>query len=615
MKRRLFGERQKSTKGMPSAVLLSILIHIGLFLLAGWLVVFTVVKQKEVEFAPPKAVERPKMKLKKPKVRIKKSSKPRPTTRIVTKVQKASMPDIQLPEISGIAEGLAGGDVGFDLMPDLGETTLFGSGQSIGNDFEGTLYDFKRDRQGRKLLVAMDIANMYKEIGLFIRSGWKASRLARFYRSPQKLYSPTIMIPPTLSQFAPLAFDEPEMGGDLYMLHYKGQLVSREGGRFRFWGMGDNFLVVRVDGQVVLDCANQFSLYWKGPRSKETSYHLGHWPAWSGQWIDLKPGVPKEMEVIFGEADGGLFAAMLVVEQEGVEYPRNMEQGPMLPVFKTAELTRDQVETIFADLPPDRYSVTNGPVFCDYAPPPMDLSVAEPAAVAAKPATVPPNNGLRTWTLKGGEVVEAKYVMQMGDKTILENANGRQVKVPSRDLSTEDQDYLELVNPPPLKISLLKDESRFHFPDVISTAPIPKLTRITIGVKIEQLNSKPYGRKLKLELFSIASEIDGNNFVLLDRQETTFSLTKENGRSFVFWGKPAEMRDYQDWDGNRRGRRFKGYMAVVTDERGVVVAKSMTNDWFFDIIESLRTLPVTRHFDKTGKRVYPPRAKVIMTLW
>ena len=53
-------------KGMPSAVILSILIHVGLFLLAGMLVVFTVVKKEEQKFEPPKAIDRPRMKLKKP---------------------------------------------------------------------------------------------------------------------------------------------------------------------------------------------------------------------------------------------------------------------------------------------------------------------------------------------------------------------------------------------------------------------------------------------------------------------------------------------------------------------------------------------------------------------
>ena len=85
-------KKKKLVKGTPSAVLLSILIHAGLFLLAGMLVVFTVVKKEEQKFAPPKAVERPKMKLRKPKVKMKKSSKPKSTTRIVTRKKARACP-------------------------------------------------------------------------------------------------------------------------------------------------------------------------------------------------------------------------------------------------------------------------------------------------------------------------------------------------------------------------------------------------------------------------------------------------------------------------------------------------------------------------------------------
>jgi len=618
--KRLTKKSRKVVKGMPSAVALSILIHAALFLLAGMLVVFTVVKKEEKKFVPPKAVERPKMKLKKPKVKIKKTSKPKPTTRIVTKMNRASMPDIQLPEMSGMGEGLGDGIGGFDLMPDLGEVTVFGSGQTIGNDFEGTLYDFKRDRRGKPLSVDIGISGMKRQIEKFIRSGWKPSTLARYYHAPTKLYSPTIMIPPTLSHFAPLAFNEPDMPGYMYMLHYKGQLVHQEGGRFRFWCMGDNFMAVRVDGKVVLDFGNQFRLAWDGRRSKETNYHLGHWRAWSGHWIDLEPGVPLEMEVLFGEADGGLFAAMLVVEQEGVDYPTNMENGPMLPIFKTAELSLDQIDAIFLELNEDHYAVTNGPVFSDYSiperkSPPQgkdetDIVVSSVGDGASSLQAV-----IRLWTLKNGKSVEAELVVQMGDKTVLKTTQGKQLKVPTRELSAADLDYLELANPPPLKLTRQKETDMFRFKDVLNRMLPPRLFEITVGVKIEKTNQKPYTRKLKMELFSIADEIDGDNFVLLDRQEKTFVFSEESGGIQEFWGEKAYMRDYMDFVGNRRGLKFKGHMIVITDERGEIIAQNITNDWFLDIIEPLREFPVGRHFDKTGTRVYPPRARPITVLW
>jgi len=122
------------------AVLGSCAVFSLLFLLSGMLVVFTVVKKEERCFSPPKVVERPKMKLKKPKVKVAKTSKPKPTTRIVTKVNRASMPDIQLPEMSGMGDGLASGIEGFDMMPEFEEVSYFGSG-GLMSDTEQSMTD------------------------------------------------------------------------------------------------------------------------------------------------------------------------------------------------------------------------------------------------------------------------------------------------------------------------------------------------------------------------------------------------------------------------------------------------------------------------------------------
>ena len=132
------------------AVLSAGAIHSMLFLLAGMLVVFTVVKKSEVYFEPPKAIERPKMKLKKPKVRVAKNAMPKATTRIVTSSKSTSMPDIQLPEVSGIGSGLAGESIdGFDMMPDFQEVSVFGSASTVAADPEPASSD-KRIADRRK---------------------------------------------------------------------------------------------------------------------------------------------------------------------------------------------------------------------------------------------------------------------------------------------------------------------------------------------------------------------------------------------------------------------------------------------------------------------------------
>ncbi len=76
------------------------------------------------------AVERPKMMLKKPKVKVVKSAQPKPSSRIVAKVKTRSMPEIQMPDLEGTSEGLIGGTgLGSAEIVDraeISETSVFG---------------------------------------------------------------------------------------------------------------------------------------------------------------------------------------------------------------------------------------------------------------------------------------------------------------------------------------------------------------------------------------------------------------------------------------------------------------------------------------------------------
>ncbi|QBG45935.1 hypothetical protein EGM51_00355 [Verrucomicrobia bacterium S94] len=358
-------------KGAPSGFVISIAIHAAAFALAGMLVVFNVVQKEEKKFIPPKPVDRPKMKLKKPKVKVKKSSRPKSTTRIVTKVQKASMPDIQLPEMSGIGEGLSGDIVGFDMAPDLEEVSFFGSEHSIGNDFVGTYYDMNRDRSGRP--VPMDPDTMANIVKNFLIKGWKSSVFSRYYQAPKKLFTTHFCVPTELSTLGPAAFGQEDGASWCWLAHYKGQLVYPEDIRIRFWGQGDDYMIVRVDGEIVLLATwpqgpePYLISVWDSDAADNRKYAMGNNLSVVGDWIDLKAGEPLDMEVLIGEGGGGLFTAMLCVEVEGEEYPKNpFMLGPTLPIFKTEELSQDMVDSIHFMLAEGDACVTNGPVFKDY---------------------------------------------------------------------------------------------------------------------------------------------------------------------------------------------------------------------------------------------------------
>jgi hypothetical protein len=345
--KRLLKKTKGLIQGVPSAVLLSALIHLVLLSIAGGLVVFSVIRKPEKKFVPPPPVERPKMVLKKPKVKVKKTSAPPASNPIISK-NIQSMPDLQLPDVSGISgSGFGGGGLGgFELMPDVSEMSLFGGGKSVsvGNDFEGTLYSLYYDRRGRE--TGMDEVQFISTINDFMESGWNPMIFTPYFRAPKKLYTTQIFVPAISSEFGPSHFGVPiskEFDAKMWLVHYKGKICRPQGGRFRFRGMGDDILLVRVNGKLVFNACwgrirDEFG-DWRADSDEDKKYLMGHSQCLVGHWFDLPPGVPVEMEVLLGENGGGYFAAYLVVEQKGDIYAENSEGMPILPVFKTAEIS------------------------------------------------------------------------------------------------------------------------------------------------------------------------------------------------------------------------------------------------------------------------------------
>ncbi len=600
-------------KGAPSGFVISLLVHATAFLLAGILVVFTVQKKEEKKFVPPKPVDRPKMKLKKPKVKLKKTAKPKSTNRIVTKVKRASMPDIQLPEMSGMSDGLVGGVGGFELMPDFDEVTIFGSGQTIGNDFVGTFYDFKRDRRGRP--VPMRDQQFVDELIKFTRSGWKTSKIARYYRSPKKLYATSIMMPPIRSSVAPSAFNEGDTVGYAWMVHYKGQLVHKEGVRFRFRGHGDDVMVVRVNGEVVLnacwaDSGRGTALIggnWRSNSADSRKYFLGNNRAVVGDWITLEPGVPQDMEVIIGEVPGGNFCSMLLVEIEGVKYDKNKQGGPILPIFKTTEPSLDLVDAISAHLVVGEASITNGPVFRDFT---ASRRSTVPEVVAAPEPETSQESPMRLWANSAGKTVEAEYVSMVAGQAILRNAKGKQLKIPIEQLSVEDREYIELANPPDLDITFTKKSSQrmIEVTPYVNEEP-PRILDYVFGVKVRQVSAMEYNHELNVDFYAVGQRfVNQDEYCLLEHQNSRFVPTRENQRSHQFLGDEVEVMEY-DLSGARRGRRYAENLVVVTDDRGKIVAHSTSAKWLIDNFENLKKMQVGRFMDKNCIRIIPSGPK------
>ena len=371
--KRIFNKTQKVVRGMPTAVVVSILIHAGLFFGATVLVIFKFRPPPPVKFEPPPPVKVPKMPLKKLQVKMRKPTKPKSSAKITAVVPKLDLHEIAFPDLasSGMGAGLGSGGeiVSFGDMPDFEDVSVFGGEQSTGNDFEGTMYSLNHSRSGGISSMGQDEFRLV--LRKFVRSGWNNQVLGKYYRAEKKLYTPHFMVPPIPSVMAPEVFGAPDLESYYFFIKYKGQLVYPEDITFRFWGIGDAYMFVRVGGKEVFIAAWPFHEevafnWWRGNDAKHRRYYLGNQLMTVGDWITLKAGEPVDMEVLFGEWKGGIMSAMLLVEVEGVEYPKNRQNGPILPAFRTSKLSRDMREEIERYLPVEEACLTNGPVFSDF---------------------------------------------------------------------------------------------------------------------------------------------------------------------------------------------------------------------------------------------------------
>jgi hypothetical protein len=618
--KKLFSKQNRVNKGAPSGFVISLIFHGAIFFVAGLFVVFTVVNRAEPEFEAPPPIERPKMKLKKPKVKVRKSSNPKPSSRIVAKVKTKQMPEIQLPDLEGVGDGLMGGVGGGEFMdlPDIGELSAFGSEVSSGNDLVGQFYDLKRTHDGRDKPVEQD--EVYQIFRKFLERGWDRSELAKYYKSRKKVYSNCICIGTVQSMHAPMAFGE-RTGGWAWCVLYSGKLVHPEDIKFRFRGVGDKFMAVRVDGQEVLITAYRtrdmdiYSDLWYAKDGQSRVYPMAENNQEVGDWIELKGGVPLDLEILVGDdTPGGLVYFQLAAEVEGEEYPRNpFMGGPTLPVFKTEMLTRAQLDLLYPFVYPGDICLTNDLVFSDIYHNPVScnppLKEVPPPVLLEDWIKEP-----RTWTSTDGKSIQGRYLLSSLDYVLVEQA-GEQKKLPLDILSAADLRFLELVKPPQFKIEFSKtsrqiEESHLSHIDANVRKPRPASAfEYTFGAKVKKQSVGDYNLELSVEYFAIGKQVsDSSRYILLERKSDSFVPSRKNDFSLEFHGKPLRLEQYAFRQGSpMHGREPEGYLVVVTDEDDRVVQYETSHKFLFKNIGKLKQLPINAYFDKNCDRVFPAR--------
>ena len=285
-----------------------------------------------------------------------------------TGLSKVSLPDMpSMPDATEIVPnkmaGMGGAGVGFgpggmsagtDTGSGGGTVPLFGFNQPGGGSLTGTFYDLKQEKGGTPTKMAGDSVpggsedeanKLYAdEVTKFCASGWNDNTFAKYFKGPRPLYATQIFIPRITSEEGPKEFRlEDRVKPKRWVVHYTGKVIPPESGRYRFVGFGDDVLVVKFNGRVVLDSGfltpegtqpKSYYMYDGLSPSKDTGEYAG---CGVGEYFEVTAGSTYNIDILIGEWPGGYGKAWVLLQKEGAEYEKDSKGNPKLPIFKLAK--------------------------------------------------------------------------------------------------------------------------------------------------------------------------------------------------------------------------------------------------------------------------------------
>jgi len=344
---------KKSRSALALVLMVSLGLHLVAILIFGTIkFVESVLREETVFEAAP--IEAPPQQEKEYQVNFEERNKsvppPQPPAITVNNPTDLEIPaiDIDLNVDTSAVYGRAGGTIGGSGLQGIRDMEIkltdFGYTGQVEGTLKGSLFDTKVDERGEQLVAPGQLddrnflmSRMYEITKAFTSGRWSIRDLERdYFKAETDLYASYWVIEKGPAEKAPRDFgvaDQVEPKSLLAL--YEGTFTPSESGEFRFYGKADDILVVRVDGDIVLDGSyygGRFS-NWKGGRDQRGEKYLlglGGTPAAYGDWMKWEEGKPIDLEVLIGEAPGGIFGVCLLYQKKG-------EEG--LKVFTTKPLT------------------------------------------------------------------------------------------------------------------------------------------------------------------------------------------------------------------------------------------------------------------------------------
>jgi len=249
-----------------NALLFTILVHVAFGVIAAYFIVEHFQKKHNNFVAQAQTHEETDIEH---KIQVAKRNSEQSAPQDLKRIVTTAVSDIVLPEPPEVpppddATPTMMSGVGGDGLMGSGNGTGTGAGNGTGGNpfgddtppakpaFEGTFYDFKQTRERRPTDM-----NVKKELALlkdFLSNQWDEDTLKRDYFSSDKhIYANEILIPFQDSKNGPRSFGLNDVQPGFWGIIYHAKITATRSGDFTLAGYGDDFLIVRINHEVVLD--------------------------------------------------------------------------------------------------------------------------------------------------------------------------------------------------------------------------------------------------------------------------------------------------------------------------------------------------------------------------
>ena len=223
----------------------------------------------------------------------------------------------------------------------------------------------------------------------------------------------------------------------------------------------------------------------------------------------------------------------------------------------------------------------------------------------------------RTWTAKSGETFEGEYVVDIAGKVRIRGADKKTIEVPVAELAEEDQEYIELLNPPEIKVEY-RQEASFKeyvcddwYANESTTAaqnhPI-YVADASFGAMVKRRPGRAYDHELTLEMYiltkqnydpskyHIVAHVKSEPFTLTEKGEWRFDFMEEDTHTIIKYNLYSEFP---------RGEKLGEFLIIVRDKRGEIISYNDSGKWLFSNLDKLQELPVGAWINDKCKRVHP----------